>query len=73
MTKKHFEAIAKTLYLGVKSAENMEDDNESVATLILLSNLIRRFEYDFADFNDNFDPWKFREATGINEATKELF
>ena len=73
MTKKHFEAIARTLYLGVKSAENMEDDIESANTLILLDNLIRRFEYDFADFNDNFDPWTFRVATGINEATKELF
>jgi len=73
MTKKHFEAIAETLSLSVKSAENIEDDNESANTLILLSNLIRRFEYDFADFNDNFDPWAFRVATGINEATKELF
>ena len=73
MTKKHFETIARTLYLGVKSAENMEDDIESANTLILLSNLIQRFEYDFADFNDNFDPLAFRVATGINEATKELF
>ena len=73
MTKKHFEAIAESLLLAVGSAERIDNEGESANALIILSNLIRSLEYDFAGFNDNFDPWTFRKATGIHEATKELF
>ena len=73
MTKKHFEAIAESLLLAVGSAERIDNDGESANALIILSNLIRSLEYDFANFNPNFNPEAFRKATGIHEATKELY
>ena len=69
MTKKHFEAIALQLSQAVGSAERQGDDD----ALVILSNLIERMAYSFEDFNPNFDKDRFRKATGINEATKELF
>jgi hypothetical protein len=73
MTKKHFEKIAKNLFVAVGSAERIDNEGESANALIILSNLIRSLEYDFADFNPNFNAEAFRKATGIHEATKELF
>ena len=73
MTKKHFEAIAKVLNRSIGSAERIDNDDESANTLILLNNLVKALEYEFEEFNPNFNSYTFREATGINQATKELF
>ena len=73
MTKKHFEAIAKTLNeraLVIKFSDASSTE-EKWYGLWVLQHTMFDLAGNFAKFNDNFDSDKFYSACGIEEMFNE--
>ena len=74
MTKKHFEAIAKSIHLqaiGIYEYEDYTYDEKWLA-LATLNATVYDLRHTFAKFNPNFSPSTFIIACGVHGLKLEL-